>query len=159
MSNIKYLKLAASIVICLSAGAIGSVFTSSSVGGWYRTLAKPSFNPPAWLFAPVWTLLYITMGISLFLVWTSRNAARTRIRIALFFFSIQLLLNFLWSVFFFGLKSPLLGFIDILLLWATIMVTMLSFKKISQLSSCILVPYLLWVTFAAVLNYSILAMN
>ena len=158
MKYIRFLKLSASIIICLSAGAIGSVFTSSSVGSWYRTLNKPPFNPPAWVFAPVWTLLYIMMGISLFLAWTGEKGLQLK-KMALSMFCVQLFLNILWSFFFFGKENPLLAFIAIILLWIAIIFTITLFKKISALSSYLLAPYLLWVTFASVLNYSIFIMN
>ena len=156
---IKYIKLAASLIICLSAGAIGSVFTSSSVDSWYRTLNKPPFNPPSWLFAPVWTALYIMMGISLFLVWSSKSTQRNKKNIALSFFAVQLFLNMMWSALFFGLQNPLLAFVEIILLWIAIIITIALFIKISATAAYLLVPYLLWVTFAAVLNYSIFLLN
>ena len=155
----KYLKLAVSLTICLSAGAIGSVFTSSSVDSWYRTLNKPPFNPPSWLFAPVWTALYIMMGISLFLAWSSRSTQRNKKNIALSFFAVQILLNIMWSALFFGLQNPFLAFVEIILLWIAIIITIALFRKISALAGYLLVPYFLWVTFAAILNYSIFILN
>ncbi|HOJ31519.1 MAG TPA: tryptophan-rich sensory protein [bacterium] len=154
----KFLKLAASIVLCLLAGAIGSIFTSSSVGNWYRTLNKPIFNPPDWIFAPVWTLLYIMMGISLFMVWTAEMEKSLK-RMAFLIFAIQLILNILWSVLFFGLQNPVLSLIEIFVLWIAILIAILVFKKISILSAFLLMPYLAWVTFAAFLNYSIVTLN
>ena len=154
----KFLKLAASIVLCLLAGVIGSIFTSSSVGNWYRTLNKPIFNPPDWIFAPVWTLLYIMMGISLFMVWTAEMEKSLK-RMAFLIFAIQLILNILWSVLFFGLQNPVLSLIEIFVLWIAILIAILVFKKISILSAFLLMPYLAWVTFAAFLNYSIVTLN
>jgi benzodiazapine receptor len=152
------IKLVVSMVACLAAGAIGSVFTRSAIPTWYATLEKPPFNPPDWVFAPVWTLLYILMGVAAFLVW--RNGVRNRqIRTALIVFLIQLILNALWSVVFFGLESPLYGFIVIVILWAAILVTVLQFFRISRVASVLLWPYLLWVTFAAILNSSIWLLN
>ncbi len=155
----KPLKLMISIFICLAAGMFGSFFTSASVDTWYETLNKPSFNPPNWLFAPVWTVLYVVMGISLFLIWSSENAARDRKSTALILFSLQLLLNVVWSVFFFGLKNPFLAFLEIIFLWGTITFTIFSFHKISVSSAYLLLPYLLWVSFASVLNCSIVLLN
>jgi tryptophan-rich sensory protein len=151
-------KLIISIVACLGAGAIGSVFTRSAIPTWYATLEKPTFNPPNWLFAPVWTLLYILMGIAAFLVWR-KGLENRQVRIALVVFLIQLVLNALWSVVFFGLESPLYGLIVISILWVAILVTVLKFFKISWVASVLMWPYLLWVTFAAVLNSSIWLLN
>jgi len=147
-----------SIVACLAAGAIGSIFTRSAISTWYATLEKPPFTPPNWLFAPVWTLLYILMGIAAFLVW--RKGLENRgVRIALIVFLIQLVLNALWSVVFFGLESPLYGLIVISVLWIAILVTIIKFFRISRVASVLMWPYLLWVTFAAVLNSSIWLLN
>jgi benzodiazapine receptor len=158
MKTMEIVKLLISIVICQLAGIIGSIFTSSSVTTWYRSLAKPSFTPPNWLFSPVWISLFVLMGVSAFLIW-NRGLSDSRVRVALTLFVGQLLLNILWSVLFFGLRSPLAGFIEILILWIAIALTMISFWRISSLSSLLLLPYLLWVGFAAVLNYSILTLN
>jgi tryptophan-rich sensory protein len=151
-------KLVVSIVACLAAGAIGSIFTRSAISTWYATLEKPPFSPPNWLFAPVWTLLYILMGIAAFLVWR-KGLGNRRVRSALIVFLIQLILNTLWSVVFFGLESPLFGLVIISVLWVVILVTVIQFYKISRAASVLLWPYLLWVTFAAVLNYSIWLLN
>ena len=152
------LRLVLSIVACLAAGAIGSIFTRSAISTWYATLEKPPFTPPNWLFAPVWTLLYILMGIAAFLVW--RKGLENRgVRIALIVFLIQLVLNALWSVVFFGLESPLYGLIVISVLWIAILVTIIKFFRISRVASVLMWPYLLWVTFAAVLNSSIWLLN
>jgi tryptophan-rich sensory protein len=152
------LRLVVSIVACLTVGAIGSVFTRSAIPTWYATLEKPFFSPPNWLFAPVWTLLYVLMGVAAFLVWRKGSENR-QVRIALIVFLIQLILNALWSVVFFGLESPLYGFIVIVVLWVAILFTALKFYRISLASSVLLWPYLLWVTFAAVLNSSIWLLN
>ncbi len=151
-------KLVVSIVACLAAGAIGSIFTRSAVTTWYATLGKPAFSPPNWLFAPVWTLLYILMGIAAFLVWR-KGLGNRQVRSALIVFLIQLILNTLWSVVFFGLESPLFGLVVISVLWVVILVTVIQFFKISRAASMLLWPYLLWVTFAAVLNSSIWLLN
>lgn len=159
MQGEKLLKLAVSLAASLAAGALGSIFTASSVDGWYRTIEKPPFNPPAWVFAPVWTILYIMMGVSLFLVWSARGRPPAEKEAALVAFAVQLGLNTLWSAFFFGLENPGLAFLEILLLWAAILATILLFRKISPLAAGLLLPYLLWVTFASVLNGSIFLLN
>ena len=151
-------KLVVSIIACLAAGIIGSIFTRSAIPTWYATLEKPAFNPPNWLFAPVWTLLYIMMGIAAFLVWRKELENR-QVRIALIVFLVQLVLNALWSVAFFGLESPLYGLIVIAALWVAILCTALQFYRISLAASVLMWPYLLWVTFAAVLNESIWLLN
>jgi benzodiazapine receptor len=151
-------KLVASIVACLAAGAIGSIFTRSAIPTWYATLEKPPFTPPSWLFAPVWTLLYVLVGIAAFLVWC-KEVKNRQVRTALVVFLIQLVLNASWSVVFFGLQSPLYGFIIIVVLWVAVLLTVLLFFKISRAASVLLWPYLLWVTFAAVLNESIWLLN
>jgi len=151
-------KLVVSIIACLAAGAIGSIFTRQAIPTWYATLEKPAFNPPNWLFAPVWTLLYILMGVAAFMVWREGFENR-QVRIALIAFLVQLVLNALWSVVFFGLQSPLYGLIVISVLWVAILFTTLQFYRISLAAGVLMLPYLLWVTFAAVLNESIWLLN
>lgn len=148
-------KLIISIALCLSAGALGSLFTSSSIPTWYAALQKPAFNPPSWIFGPVWTLLYIMMGIALYLVWTNKKKSKTAITI----FGIQLALNALWSILFFGLKSPLYAFIDIIALWITILLAIIYFYKTSKTAAYLLIPYILWVSFASVLNFYLMILN
>lgn len=154
-----FIKLLISIIICQLAGGIGSIFTSKSVSTWYLTINKPSFTPPNWLFAPVWIGLFLLMGISLFLVWSHLAVALQKRRRALTIFFIQLFFNILWSVMFFGLKSPLLGFIVIIVLWILILLTIIKFFKISKLAGWLLIPYILWVSFATILNLAILILN
>lgn len=149
-------KFAASIGVCQFAGIIGSIFTASTVSSWYPTLIKPNFYPPAWLFGPVWVLLYFLMGISLYLIW--QNKAKDNKK-SLIIFGIQLTLNIFWSFLFFGLKSPLYGLIDILLLLAAIILTIAFSFKISSYAAILLIPYLAWVFFATILNYSIMSLN
>ena len=159
MSNkTKALKLAVSIIACLLAGFIGGIFTSSSVSTWYETLNKPSFSPPNWVFGPVWTLLYILMGISFYIVWL-KSFKEKEVKKAAAIFAVQLLLNMLWSILFFGLKSPLAAFIEVVLLWLAICLTILQFSKISKPAAYLLVPYILWVSFASVLNLAIVLLN
>jgi benzodiazapine receptor len=150
------LKLILSILICLSAAAIGSVFTSAAIPTWYAALNKPFFNPPNWLFGPVWTVLYVMMGISLYLVWKEGYQKHKK---AIIVFGIQLALNVLWSVLFFGMRNPLLAFADILALWGFILYTTLLFRKTSKTAAYLLIPYLLWVSFATVLNFAIFYLN
>lgn len=153
---IKIPKLLLSIGLCFGAGIVGSFFTVSAIPTWYATLNKPSFSPPNWVFGPVWTVLYILMGISLYLVWISKSKAKQH---ALNLFFVQLGLNALWSIVFFGLHSPFLALLTIIVLWAMIILTMRAFLKINKISGWLLVPYLVWVSFATYLNYSIWALN
>ena len=147
-----------SIFICLGAGMIGSIYTSSSIDTWYATLEKPTFNPPSWLFAPVWTTLYFLMGISLFLI--SRHGLRKGgIKLAISIFGLQLVLNALWSFIFFGMQNPFLAFMEIIVLWIAILITIMAFYKIKKVASVLLVPYIIWVTIATILNYYIWRLN
>ena len=158
MKSAEVLKLVASVVVCQLAGIIGSVFTASSVSTWYAALRKPSFTPPGWLFGPVWISLYALMGVAAYLVW--RNGLNQReVRIALSLFVAQLILNALWSATFFGFRSPLAGLVDISALWVLIVLTIFYFLRVSATAGLLLVPYIVWVSFAAVLNYYIWAMN
>jgi len=151
-------KLLVSVLACQLAGVIGSVFTSPAIPGWYATLTKPGFTPPSWIFAPVWITLYLLMGISAFIVWR-RGLALKEVRIGLGVFVAQLILNALWSVMFFGLRSPLAGFVVIVLLWLLILLTIALFRKVSMAAAVLLLPYILWVSYASVLNYSIWRLN
>jgi len=155
----KYIyKLIISMVICQCAGLIGSIFTTPSIPTWYAALQKPAFTPPNWLFAPAWVTLYLLMGISASLVW-QRGLDNRQNRVALIVFLVQLILNALWSVVFFGFESPLFGIVVIALLWIAILLTILKFFRISRLASYLLIPYIGWVTFAAILNISIFTLN
>ncbi|KPL05051.1 MAG: TspO protein [candidate division Zixibacteria bacterium SM1_73] len=156
--SIEILKLVISIVVCQLAGVIGSIFTTPAIATWYATLKKPSFTPPNWLFSPVWITLFVLMGIAAFLVW-NKGLHDKGVKIALSVFIVQLILNALWSVMFFGLKSPLAGLIDIVVLWIAILLTISYFFKVSNMAGILLIPYILWVTFAAVLNFSIWRLN
>jgi tryptophan-rich sensory protein len=151
------LKLIASVILCQLAGFLGSLFTIPAIPTWYQTLNKPFFNPPNWIFSPVWISLFFLMGLSLFLVW--RRRGHPKFKIALIFFFVQLILNIFWSVAFFGLRSPLLGLIDIILLWIAILLTILNFLKVSKIGGLLLIPYLIWVSFAALLNFSLWILN
>lgn len=146
------IKFFLSILITESTGVLGSIATASSVKTWYVTdLVKSPLNPPSWIFAPVWTLLFFLMGVSLYLVWNKKNN--------LFWFWVQLILNTLWSFLFFGLRSPSLAFYEIIFLWVAILITIVKFWKINKTASALLWPYLAWVSFASILNYSIMILN
>jgi len=177
----KILKLITSILICEMAGAIGLFFTTPAINTWYARLLKPSFNPPDWIFAPVWTILFFLMGISLYLVWEKNwavdasedkeekkawNPISTKLwrgewreENAICIFFIQLGLNILWTVIFFSLKSFDIAFIEILMLWFAILYTIINFYRISKLAGYLLIPYILWVSFASVLNLFIWWLN
>lgn len=147
-------KLIASIVICQGAGVVGAVFTVSSIQSWYNFLNKPSFGLPNWLFGPVWTILYFLMGVSLYWIWVKKNTGN-----ALKLFIFHLILNASWSVAFFGLHNILLSLINIIVLWILILIVMIKFYKIEKKASLILIPYLIWVSFATILNYNIWLLN
>jgi benzodiazapine receptor len=151
-------KLVISIGICQMAGVIGSVFTTPSIPTWYATLKKPSFTPPGWLFAPAWITLFFLMGISAFLVWR-KGLNNRQVKIALTVFAVQLILNALWSVAFFGFQSPLAGLMVISVLWIAILLTIIKFLKVSRPAGLLLLPYILWVSFAALLNTLIFTIN
>jgi len=152
------LRLIVSIVACQLAGIIGSVFTARAIPTWYATLHKPSFTPPNWLFGPAWITLYLLMAIAAFLVWRKGLSDRL-VKWALITFLVQLVLNALWSVVFFGLQWPFGGVIVIVGLWVAILFTILRFFRVSIAAGVLLLPYILWVSFAAVLNVSIWLLN
>lgn len=155
----KYSKIGVMVATCIAVGYFSGLATQSSVNDWYPTLAKPSFNPPSWLFAPVWSMLYIMMGVAGGLVWARMDFEREAVRNALFLFAVQLGLNGLWSLLFFGLKNPLLALIEIALLLLMIFETYVKFKKIDKVAGWLFIPYLLWVTFATMLNAGIWWLN
>lgn len=156
----KYTRILVLVVTCLAVGYFSSLVTRLAVESWYPTIQKPSFNPPNWLFAPVWTILYIMMAVAGGLVWHEINSPRKEeVKKSMLFFAIQLGLNALWSYLFFGLKNPLLALIEIVLLWLMIYETYIKFVKINKFSGYLFVPYLLWVSFAMVLNASIWWLN
>lgn len=158
LRNINVPKLLVALVICQLAGVVGTLFTTPSISTWYATLRKPFFNPPNWLFGPVWVTLFILMGISFYLVW-NKGAKNKKVKIALGAFAIQLALNALWSILFFGLRSPFYAFIEIVMLWTAIVFTIIKFYKISRGAALLLLPYIIWVTIAAVLNLSVWMLN
>jgi len=140
------------------AGFIGSFFTSRSIPIWYAGLNKPSFTPPNQLFAPVWTILYLLMGVSAFIIWR-KGLHEQQVKVALSIFMVQLILNVFWSVIFFGLRLPFVAFVEIILLWVTILLTILHFRKVSVTAALLLMPYIIWVTFATLLNFSLWRLN
>lgn len=154
----KIVKLITAIVGCELVGILATPFTLGSIPGWYQTLEKPFFSPPNFIFGPVWTTLYFLMGVSAYLVW-EKGLHKKIVKNSLIYFLIQLGFNFLWSLIFFGLHLPLLAFLDIIILWILIFITIKKFAKLSKVASYLLIPYLLWVTFAALLNLSIVFLN
>ena len=149
--------LVLAVLLCLAAGALGSLATASSVGTWYRHIEKPTWTPPDAVFGPVWTMLFVLMGVSLWMVWRDGESKPRLSAVALF--AGQLLLNVAWSFVFFGLRSPGWALLDIALLWLAIAATIAAFARIRRWAAALLVPYLLWVTFAVALNLAIWRMN
>lgn len=145
------------VAICLAAGGLGGIVTYPRIPNWYAQLIKPSWNPPDWVFGPVWTTLYVLMAIAAWLVW--RQGRFKSAKVPLTFFGLQLALNSLWSVLFFGLQRPDLAAVEIILLWFTIAVTIGSFWRRSRVSGWLLVPYLAWVSYAVTLNVAIWQLN
>mgnify|MGYP001599366239 CR=1 FL=1 len=154
----KWLKLILCIIAVELIGIAGGFFTSSSVNSWYSTIIKPSFNPPIWLFGPVWTILYAMIGLSLFLFLEARQKSKDKKK-GYWIFGVQLLLNFMWSIVFFGMQQIFGALIVIALLWIFILLNILAFYKISKVSGWLLVPYWLWVSFASVLNFALWQLN
>lgn len=146
-----------SIAACFLAAAIGGFATASSVSGWFAEINKPSWNPPDWVFGPVWTVLYLMMGVSAWLVWKQSGFKDAALPLGCF--AVQLALNTTWSILFFGIRQPGWAFVEIIVLWFSIALTIVLFFKHSKLAAGLLVPYLLWVTFASCLNYSIWSLN
>lgn len=150
----KWVKLIVCIFICQLAGIIGSIFTVSSISVWYAELEKPFFSPPNWIFAPVWLTLYTLMGLSLYLILNEKNT-----KTALILFSTQLLLNAFWSILFFGFKNTFFALLEIIFLWIILLLTTINFYKTSKKAGLLLTPYILWVSFAIILNYFIWILN
>lgn len=151
------LALVGFILICFGAAAIGGLVTTPQIPGWYAELAKPTWTPPSWLFGPVWSLLYLMMAVAAWLVWRERGFAVTKWPMIVF--GIQLALNSLWSIMFFGLQKPGFALIEIVVLWFAIVSTIVVFWRQRPLAGLLLVPYVLWVSFAAALNFAIWRMN
>lgn len=144
------------ISICLLAGVLGSIFTTPNIASWYQTINKPSWNPPNSWFGPVWTLLFILMGVAAYYIKISKSKLK---KSSLRFFYIHLFFNILWSILFFGFKNPGLGLAGIIWLWFLILIIILKFWPINKLAACLLMPYLLWVSFAMYLNFTIWQLN
>ena len=157
MNKSQIFKLFASLILPLGLGSLAGMIIAKAIPEWYTTLNQPSFNPPNWLFGPVWTTLYILLGLSLFLIW-KENASKER-NVAIFFFFVQQLLNFGWSIIFFYFNRIGLALVEIILLWIGIVIMLVLFYKIKPLAAYINIPYLLWVTFATVLNASYFFLN
>jgi tryptophan-rich sensory protein len=175
------IKLSVSIIICELAGVIGAIFTTPEISGWYVGLKKPFFNPPSWIFGPVWTILFVLMGVSLYLVWQKKFEIKNQIYNSnkkawnkwseklwtgswkkiniIIIFCVQLLLNILWSIIFFRMHNLGFAFFELLILWVAIIYTMLNFYRVSKTSSYLLIPYFLWVSFAGILNFAIWMIN
>lgn len=154
-----YSRILLCVVICLAVGYLSSITTQSSIKTWYPTIEKPVFNPPNWVFAPVWTMLFILMGIAAGRVWNQLETNKELVKKGLLFFGVQLALNALWSYLFFGLQNIFLALIEIILLWLVIYETYLIFKQIDKKASYLLLPYLAWVGFASILTASIFWLN
>ena len=146
-----------SILIAQTTGFLGSIFTAPNIKTWYAFLEKPFFSPPDWLFAPAWIILYTLMGIAAFLVWQKRHSKG--VKLALWLYLIHLGFNALWSVIFFGFKNPGLAFFEILILWVLILIVTVKFFKIEKAAGFLFIPYLFWVTFAAILNFAVWQLN
>lgn len=157
MKGRTWLALLGFIVLCFTAAGIGGYWTSLSQPGWYDELAKPSWTPPSWLFGPVWTTLYLAMAVAAWLVWRHGGWAGQRRPLTLFL--VQLALNTAWSGLFFGLRSPGLGMLEIVILWLAILLTLRAFFRVDRVAGWLFVPYLLWVTFAAALNFAVWRLN
>ena len=158
MRKIKWGELFVFIVGSEFLGSIGSIFTIPAISTWYASLNKPSLTPPNWVFGPIWTTLFLLMGISAYLVW-QLGWKKKQVKHAFYFFGFQFAANILWSILFFGQKSPLLGLVDIIILWVLILITMLKFYKVNKVAGYLFLPYLLWVTLATYLNFSVFLLN
>jgi len=156
MSNI--VKAIIAIAIPLMVGATSGFFTVTGVESWYQTIQKPSWNPPNWIFGPVWTTLYVMMGIALFLVWKEDTSEELK-KIALALFAVQLTLNFFWSFIFFNQQQPGWALVEIIAMWFFILLTIFAFAQVNKTAAWLLVPYISWVSFAAILNFTIWQLN
>lgn len=155
----KNLRIAAIVLTCLAVGYFSSLITRENIPTWYVTLKKPIFNPPNWVFAPVWTILYIMMGIAAGRVWNKVDNDLQNVKKGMYFFIVQLALNALWTYLFFGIHNLFLSLIEIILLWLMIYETMVQFKKVDKLASKLLIPYLVWVSYATILTASVWYLN
>ena len=151
------LALAVSVGICLGAAGIGSMLTIPSLGSWYAALRKPRWTPPNWLFGPVWTALYLCMAVAAWLIWRPGGFSAAALPLALFV--LQLALNVFWSGIFFRLRRPGVAFLEVVILWISILATTIAFRSVSATASWLMVPYLAWVTYASALNAAVWQMN
>jgi benzodiazapine receptor len=158
MNLSKILKLASSIIICFAAAGIGSLLTMPSISTWYAGLDKPFFNPPNWIFGPVWTLLFLMMAVALYFI-LLRGTQDKEAKKGIIIFFVQLVLNVLWSGLFFAAHNLMFAFFDIIILWLAIFFTILQFKKVNKIAAYLLIPYLIWVSFASILNFAIWRFN
>jgi benzodiazapine receptor len=156
--KIKPLTLILCIGLCFVFAYLGSLFTPQPGSWYYTTLQKPSWNPPSWLFLPAWTVLFILMGTAFAMI-VETGFSKPGVKLASTVFIVQLILNLCWSALFFGLRSPLYGFIEIVVLWLAILTTIMTFRRVSPKASYLLIPYIMWVSFASFLNFTILQLN
>ncbi len=154
----KTLKISLSILLCIAVGAFAAICTQSSVNTWYFEINKPFFTPPNWLFGPVWSILYIMMGVAAGLVW-NKGFYHKWVKTALYHFGLQLILNAAWSILFFGLQQPLWALFDIVLLFTLVLFTIKWFKVVDKLAAYLLIPYSIWIAFATLLNFEIWRLN
>jgi len=152
------IKFIIAIIVPQLAGLIGAIFTTPNIDGWYAGIVKPMLNPPAWVFGPVWTTLFVLMGIAAYLVWR-QGLERREVKLALGIFLGQLVLNTFWSIVFFGMQSPGGAFVELIFLWLAILATIVAFAKVSRPAAWLLAPYILWVSFAGYLNFAIWMLN
>jgi translocator protein len=154
----KFISLVFFLLVSQAAGLLGALATTPAIPGWYANLNKPFFTPPNWLFGPVWILLYLLMGISAYLIY-EKGFKSENVKKAMYLFAAQLGLNTLWSFIFFGFKLPLLAFIEIIILWVVILLTINSFLKLNKVAGYLMIPYLIWVSYASFLNLAIILLN
>jgi len=158
MTKKLFMRVSFAMGLCLFIGFLGALATQTSIGDWYLQLNKPSYNPPNWIFGPIWTVMYILMGISAGIIW-SKGFYHRWVKTALYLFGFQLLLNAFWSLLFFGLKEPFWALIDIIALFVELLFTFKWFKIVNKLAAYLLIPYIIWVAFAALLNFEIWRLN
>jgi tryptophan-rich sensory protein len=158
MKTKEIISLIVAIITCQAAGIVGSIFTASKIPTWYKGLIKPALNPPSWVFGPVWTTLYLLMGIALYIIW-KKGLNTEGVKFALTIFAVQLILNALWSIVFFNMENLGLALINIVLMWLSILWTIVLFYRLSPTAGLLLIPYILWVSFASYLNYAIWTLN
>jgi tryptophan-rich sensory protein len=158
MKTKEIISLIVAIITCQAAGIVGSIFTASKIPTWYKGLIKPALNPPSWVFGPVWTTLYLLMGIALYIIW-KKGLNTEGVKFALTIFAVQLILNALWSIVFFNMENLGLALINIVLMWISILWTIVLFYRLSPTAGLLLIPYILWVSFASYLNYAIWTLN